>query len=88
MAGFGKREAVPTGGFLEVAPCKAARRSTAPAPRALEVPSIGTAKTIRAALVYFAIFFGFIGAACVLLFVEHPLSLAAPLIKFLGDLFE
>jgi hypothetical protein len=88
MAGFGKREGVPTSVFLEVPPSKAARRSTAPAPRALEVPSIGTAKTIRAALVYFTIFFGCLGVACVLLFVEHPLSLATPLIQFLGGLFE
>jgi hypothetical protein len=54
----------------------------------LEVPSIGTAKTVKAALVYCTIFFGLVGAASVLLFVEHPLSYARAPISLMDHLFE
>jgi len=54
----------------------------------LEVPSIGTAKTIKAALIYCTIFFGCVGAASLLLFVENPLSYARAPISLIDHLFE
>jgi hypothetical protein len=85
--GFGKRESPPMPSFQEVT-SKTVRQFRSPSPRALEVPSIGTAKTIKAALVYCTIFFGCVGAASLLLFVENPLSYARAPISLIDHLFE
>jgi hypothetical protein len=84
--GFGKRESPPVPA-LEVTPSKPARRP-APFPRALEVPSIGTAKKIKAMFVYGTILFGLLGIAGAMLIVEHPFSYAAVPIKAIDGLFE
>jgi len=73
--------------FEDVA-SKTVRQFRSPSPRALEVPSVGTAKTIKAALVYCIIFFGCVGAASLLLFVEHPFSYARTPISLIDQLFE
>jgi hypothetical protein len=89
MASFGKRDAPPTTAFREAPITNLARPPAAVAsPRSLEVSSIGTAKTIKAALIYFAVFFALLATASVLLLAEHPASLAASCIAFFTHLFE
>ena len=89
MASFGKRDAPPTTAFREAPITNIARTPSAVAPpRSLEVPSIGLAKTIKAALIYFTVFLAFLATASVLLFVEHPLSYARAPVEIFGHLFE
>ena len=89
MASFGKRDAPPTTAFRDAHITNIARPPSAVAsPRSLDVPSIGAFKTIKAALVYFTVFFSFLAAASILLFVEHPLAYARAPIEFFGHLFE
>jgi hypothetical protein len=89
MASFGKRDAPPTTAFREAPITNLARPPAAVAsPRSLEVSSIGTAKTIKAAMIYFAVFFALLATASVLLFVEHPLSYARSPAESFGHLFE
>ena len=84
MAGFGKRESAPVSAFLEgEVVSKPVRLFRPPSPRALEVPSIGRAKTIKAMLAYCGIFLALMGMASVLLLVEDPFSYGRPLVEFI-----
>ena len=85
--GFGKRESPPMPAFEDVT-SKTARQFRSPSPRALEVPSIATAKTVKAALVYCTIFFGLVGAASAVLLLDDPLSVAGASVKFVTHLFD
>ena len=88
MGGFGKREQVATQAFPEAPTARQLHKAPPRSAPNLEIPSIGTARTLKAMLVYCAALCGLLGSAAFLLLVEHPFSYATAAIAALSNLID